>query len=54
MLAIKDEPIVGNYNIQLEKINSRNETIKEKETKFTVNNEEKTTKDGILDITTKR
>ena len=54
VLAIKDEPIVGNYNIQLEKINSRNETIKEKETKFTVNNEEKTTKDGILDIVTKK
>ena len=54
VLAIKDEPIVGNYNIQLEKINSRNETIKEKVAKFTVNNEEKTTKDGILDITTKK
>ena len=54
VLAIKDEPIVGNYNIQLEKINSRNETIKEKAAKFTVNNEEKTTKDGILDIATKK
>lgn len=54
VLAIKDEPIVGNYNIQLEKINSRNETIKEKVAKFTVNNEEKTTKDGILDIATKK
>ena len=50
VLTIKDQPKVGGYNIKLVKTNSKGEKIEHKEAKFTINGEEKSTEDGILNI----
>ena len=50
VLTIKDQPKVGGYNIKLVKTNSKGEKIENKEAKFTINGEEKSTEDGILNI----
>ena len=50
VLTIKDQPKVGGYNIKLVKTNSKGEKIQDKEAKFTINGEEKSTESGILNI----